>query len=144
MPAATSPYQGNDYNAVSTYMPYRLPVNDIFKAITAQNRYWDIGALHVKNAYENALGLNLITDDNRRTRDEFMQKADKQLTKLSSMDLSDPSVQRQGIGIYKPLLQDDDIVGEDYVVKNLSKEIATGQSFRTRNEGKEYNPLSLE
>lgn len=144
MPAATSPYQNNDYQAVSTYRPYQLPINDIFKASTALNQFWEMGAERVKSVYDNALGLNLVTDENRAVRDQFMQQAEKQLTKLSSMDLSDPSVQRQGIGIFSPLLKDENIIGEDYVVNHLSKELNLGQSFRTRDDGKGYNPLSIE
>lgn len=144
MPAATSPYQNNDYQAVSTFRPYQLPVNDIFKAISAQNLFWEEGARRVKSVYENALGLNLVTDANRKIRDDFMKEAEKQITKLSSMDLSDPAVQRQGIGVFRPLLQDQDIVGEDYVVRNLNKELGIGQSYRTKDDGKGYNPLSIE
>lgn len=142
--AASSPYQNNDYAAVSSFRPYQLPVNDIFRGISAQNQFWDQGALKVKSVYENALGLNLVTDENKSIRDNYMKDAEKQLTKLSSMDLSDPSIQRQGMNLFKPLLDDTDIIGEDYVVRNLNKELTTGLSYRTRDGGKEYNPLSVE
>lgn len=141
---STSPYQQNDYQATSVYQPYRLPVNDIMKANMALNSFWDEGAQRVKSVYDNALGLNLITDENTAIRDNFIKESEKQITKLSSMDLSDPGVQRQGLNIFKPLFDDQNIVGENYVVKNLNKELAIGESFRTKDGGKEYNPFSVE
>lgn len=143
MPAASA-YQNNDYQSISTYQPYRLPSQEIARAVMAQNQFWNEGAMRVKSVYDNALGLNLVTDENKSIRDNYMRDAEKQLSKLSSMDLSDPSVQKQGISLFKPLLNDQNIIGEDYVVRNLNKELSTGLSYRTRNSGKEYNPLSVE
>lgn len=141
---ATSPFQGNDYQAVSQYRPYSLRVNDIFKANSALDAYWDDGARSVKKAYENVVDLKLHTTENRQIRDQFVQDAQKQITKISSMNLADPSVQRQGIDIFKPLYKDQNIVGEDYVIRNGEQELATGETFRTKDGGKNYNPLSIE
>ena len=121
MPLATSPYAPNDYKAASNYRPHELPINDIYKAITAQNKFWDDGAARVKNVYENALNLNLTSDENIQLRTDFMERAQKQLVKLSGMDLSDPSVQRQGFDIYKPLLKDKDVLYDDYITKKYKE-----------------------
>ncbi len=141
---SSSPYQNNDYAAVSSFRPMKLPINDIFKSITAQDRIWDVGAERVMSAHNAALNLSLVTDDNRGIRDQYIKDAQKQLTKLSSMNLGDPSIQRKGIGIYDNLMKDQDIIGEDYVVNNLNKEFQNGMSFRTKEGGKYYNPLSIE
>ena len=93
---ATSPYSGNDYQAVSNFRPYELPVNDIFKAISAQNQFWDAGAARVKSYYDKGLNLDLTLEENRKIRDQFMKDAEKEMIKLSTMDLADPSVQRKG------------------------------------------------
>ena len=93
--AATSPYTGNDYQAVSNFRPYELPINDIFKGISAQNQFWDAGAARVKSYHDNALNLKLSLEPNKEIRRKFLEDAEKQLVKLSSMDLSDPSVQRK-------------------------------------------------
>ncbi len=142
MPSA-SPYQNNDYQALSTYRPYKLPINDIFKANTAINAFWDEGARRVKKAYENVLDLKLRTTENKQIRDQFIQDAQKQITKVSSMNLADVSVQRQGINIFAPIMKDQDIVGEDYVIRQGEQEISVGESFRTRDGGKNYNPISV-
>lgn len=141
---ASSPYQNNDYQALSVFRPYQLPVNDIFKAYSSLNAAWDQGALGVKGAYENALQLNLLTDNNRERRDQFMEQATKQVHKMASMDLSNPSIQREGINIFSPLFKDQDIVGEDFVVRNLNQEISKGLATRTSGDGKQWNPLSIE
>ncbi len=141
---SSSPYQNNDYQAASSFRPYKLPVNDIYKSISMNDKYWEDGARQVKSAYDNALNMSLVTDENRDIRDQYMKEAEKQMTKISSMNLADPSVQKQGVGIFKNLLRDENIVGEDYVVKNLNKEYGIGLSYRTKDGGKEYNPLSVE
>lgn len=141
---ASSPYQNNDYQALSVFRPYQLPVNDIFKAYSSLNAAWDQGAMGVKSAYENALQLNLVTDINKERRDQFMEQATTQVRKMASMDLSNASVQREGINIFSPLMKDEDVIGEDYVVRNLNQEITKGLSTRTSGDGKQWNPLSIE
>lgn len=136
--AATSPYQNNDYQAVSSYRPYRLPINDIFKAYSAQNQFWDAGAARVKSVYENALGLNLTNQTNREIRDKFMKDSEAQITKLSMMDLSDPSVQRQGIGIFKPLFQDEGVMSDHQATTWISELQSDIQRARTEKNGAGY------
>ena len=142
--AATSPYQNNDYQAVSSYRPYKLPINDIFKANVAIDEFWKAGARNVKKAYENVLDLKLRTTDNKQIRDQFIQDSQKEISKISAMDLSNPDVQRQGQSIFSPIMKDQDIVGEDFVVRNGEKELTVGEGFRTKDGGKNYNPLSVE
>ena len=141
---ASSPYQNNDYQALSVFRPYQLPVNDIFKAYSSLNAAWDQGAMGVKSAYENALQVNLVTDINKERRDQFMEQATTQVRKMASMDLSNASVQREGINIFSPLMKDEDVIGEDYAVRNLNQEITKGLSTRTSGDGKQWNPLSIE
>lgn len=138
---ATSPYTQNDYAAVSNYRPYQLPVNDIYKAIDAQNKFWDQGAARVKNVYENALSLDLTVDSNIEIRKNFMDQAQKQMVKLSSMDLSDPSVQRQGFGIFKPLLQDKGIIYDDFLTKKRTDVINEAEKWKNdeKTKGEGYN-----
>src|SRR5688572_18454927 len=119
--AATSPYQNNDYQASGNYRPYELPVNDAFKALDAVNRFWEIGAQRVKSVHDNALNLRLTLEPNKEIRKKFIEEAEKQLGKLSSMDLADANVQRQGFGIYKPLFQDEGIMYDDSMTRHFDK-----------------------
>lgn len=144
MPASTSPYQSNDYQSVSNYRPYALPVNDIFKAITAQNAWWEEGASRVKSVYDNALDLQLSKPGNQKIRDDFMKQADQQLTKLSSMDLADPSVQRQGFNIFKPLFKDEGIVYDDAATKHYEQVRSDALAQRQKGDGKGYSDTNLQ
>ena len=130
--AATSPYSGNDYQAVSNFRPYELPVNDIFKAISAQNQFWDAGAARVKSYYDKGLNLDLTLEENRKIRDQFMKDAEKEMIKLSTMDLADPSVQRKGMSIMSPLFKDKAILYDDQLTRVKKQIFSEADSYRTK------------
>ena len=54
---SSSPYQANDYQAANSYRPYQLPINSIFKDISAQYQFWDEGAQKIKSVYEKMLSF---------------------------------------------------------------------------------------
>ena len=141
--AATSPYTGNDYQAVSNFRPYELPINDIFKGISAQNQFWDAGAARVKSYHDNALNLKLSLEPNKEIRRKFLEDAEKQLVKLSSMDLSDPSVQRKGISIFKPLFRDEGIMYDDLATRHFEKVRNDAINFRNKDNGKFYSDINF-
>lgn len=142
--AATSPYTQNDYQAVDNYRPYELPINDIFKAISAQNQFWDAGAARVKAVYDNALNLKLSLEPNKAIRKQYIEDSEKQLTKLSSMDLSDPSVQRQGFALFKPLFQDEGIIYDDLTTRHYEKVRNDALMYRSKDNGKEYSDINFQ
>jgi len=147
--AASSPYSGNDYQAISNFRPYELPINEIAKASVAIDEFWKAGARKVKSYYDNALNLDLTLDANKQVKKEFMDQAEKQLTKLSSMDLSDPSVQRQGFNIYKPLLNDKAIMYDNQLTKTLKSIYTDAEGYKRRKlsstgaEGEGYTQRNL-
>lgn len=128
--AATSPYTGNDYQAVSNFRPYELPINDIFKSISAQNQFWDAGAARVKSYYDKGLNLDLTSEENVKIRDQFMKDAEKELIKLSSMDLADPSVQKKGMSIFKPLFKDRAILYDDHMTRTQKQIYADADRYK--------------
>jgi hypothetical protein len=146
---ASSPYQNNDYQAANSFRPSRLPVNDIMKAYVAQNQFWDQGAQRVKTAYDSALNLSLTLDENKKVKDDYMKEAEKQMSKLSSGDLSDPSVQRQGLNIFKPLLSDRAIVMDNHLTTLRKSILQDAESYKDKKlskdgaEGEGYNDLNL-
>lgn len=146
---ATSPYQNNDYQAASTFRPFNLPINDIFKASVAQNEFWEQGARRVKSAYDNALGMSLTLDENKAVRDQFIKDADKSITKLSQMNLGDPSVQRQGLGIFQPLFSDKSIAIDNQLTKLKQGILQNAESFKNKKLsengriGEGYNTTNL-
>lgn len=142
--AATTPYGPNDYTAVSNFRPYELPINDIFKGLTAQNKFWDEGAAKVKAVHDNALDLQLTLAPNKEIRDKYMADADKQLTKLSTMDLSNPSIQRQGFNLYKPLFKDEGVMYDDLATRHYQKVRDDAMMYRNKNNGKEYSDINFQ
>lgn len=142
--AATSPYSPNDYAAVDNFRPYQLPINDIYRGISAQNQFWDAGAARVKSVYDNALNLKLSLEPNKEIRKQYLQDSEKQLTKLSSMDLSDPSVQRQGFALFKPLFQDEGIIYDDLTTRHYDKVRNDAMMYRSKDNGKEYSDINLQ
>lgn len=142
--AATSPYSANDYQAVSNFRPYELPINDIFKAISAQNQFWDAGAARVKSVYDNALGLKLSKEQNQEIRRKYMEDAEKQLSKLSTMDLGDPSVQRKGFALFKPLFKDEGILFDDLATRHYEKVRNDALTYRNKDNGKQYSDINTQ
>lgn len=142
MAVATTPYQQNDYQAANSFRPYRLPVNDIMKASTAINAYWDAGAARVKGVYDNAVDLQLSLEPNKQLRDQYLKDSQVQLQKLSSMDLSDPDVQREGIAIFKPLFSDEGIMSDDQATRHIERINSDALSFRNKDEGKGYSSVN--
>lgn len=143
--ASTSPYQSNDYQAASSYRPYRLPVNDILKGLSAQDQFWDEGARQVKQYYDNALNLNLTTDENKDIRNNFMKDANDQMSKLSSMNLADPSVQKQGMNIFKPLFQDKGVMYDDFLTRRQGDIFNEAERYKRdqKTQGEGYNTDNL-
>lgn len=137
--AATSPYSGNDYNAVSNFRPYDMPVNDIYKGLVSQDSFWKAGAARINQVYNSALDLKLSKEANIDIRNKYMEDADKQLTKLSTMNVADPSVQRQGFGLFKPLFQDQGIAYDDLATRHYDQVRNDAMSARYRNNGKEFS-----
>ncbi len=141
--AATSPYTPNDYTAVSNFRPYELPINDIFRASMKLDEFWKAGAAKVKGVYDNALNLKLTLEPNKEIRRKFIEDSEKELTKLSAMDLSDPTNQRKGFGIFKPLFRDEGIVYDDLATRHFEKVRNDALSFRGKDNGKQYSDINF-
>lgn len=143
MALATSYLEKHDNDALK-FGAYRLNVNSIAKTLAVKTAYWKQGAERVKSRYQQALGLNLVTDDNKSVLKNYIADSETLIKQLSSQDLSNPDVQQMGINIFKNLFEDEDLVGEDYTVGALQKEQALGETFRSKDGGKNYNPFSVQ
>lgn len=141
--ATSSPYSQNDYG-VFNYRPYSLPVNQIAAAFTAKNNAWEVGAQRVKSRYDSIMDLDLSKDENKKIRDEFMQKAQGELQKLSTQDLSDPTVQRKGLTLFQPLLQDKGILYDDQATKHYKSILSDAEQLRKKDNGKYYSQDNLQ
>ena len=149
MAVSTSPYVQNDYQSANTFRPYQLPVNDIFKSLVAQNQYWDQGAQKIKSVYDQLSSQELTIDENKKYRDEYLKIARSELSKMSSMNLADPSVQRMGLNVFSNLTSDKAIQLDSYLTKQKNNIISEAQSYKKKKiykdgfEGEGYNDENL-
>ncbi len=141
--ATSSPYSGNDYS-VFNGRPYNLPVNAIAQTFAAKNNAWEQGAQRVKSRYDSLLDLDLTNPENRKIRDEFLQKSQADMQKLSFQDLADPNVQKAGMNLFTPLFQDEGIMADDQATKHYRKIMSDASMYRQKDNGKYYNDANLQ
>jgi hypothetical protein len=109
---------------------------------TLQNKY-DRGFDAVKSMYTSMINGELSSSDNEQFRQEFLKKADAQLSKFSGVDLSNPNNVSQATNVFKPLVNDKQYVKDLYLTKSQNAEIEKMESTKTSTDAKiraEYDP----
>lgn len=134
--------QGNDYQTYQT-SPYQLPTQQIIGAIQTRNQYWDSGASALKNAYQNYLNLDLTRADNHEKLNQLMVGVNDNLKKASQTDLSLGENYGKALDIFNPIVKDDNIMGDNAITKFYKDQFNTGQSFRIKDNGKEYSETNM-
>lgn len=124
----------NDYTPFTSLKPYELPVNEIFKSLVANTQYWQQGAMRVKSAYDNALGLDLSLEENKERSKEYFKKVDEQMKKLSGSDLANVDVQNQALKLFNPLLEDKYILQDHQNTSLYKKALSDYQSDPNKNQ----------
>lgn len=145
----TTGLENNDYQVFNT-RPVELPLNDMFKAVLAKNEYWNQGAAKIKNTYDSALGMDLTLDANKQVKNDYLLKTQDKIKQLSSMDLGDYEVQKQGLDLFTPLLQDKAIQYDNAITKHLHSIYQDAESYKDRSingkrgeEGDGYSDKNL-
>jgi len=135
--------QNNDYTPLQMRRPYQLPTNDIAQTVATLDGYWKQGAARVKAQYENVAGLNLTLQSNQDYAKDYLKQAQEQMKKLSTKDLSSRDVQMEGINLFKPILENENIK-LDHTIGNLRQSvIAEAQSYKTKGKGEGYADENL-
>lgn len=134
--------QPNDYQTFQTN-PYQLPTQQIIGAIQQRNAYWDSGASALKNAYQNYLNLDLTRADNHDKLNQLMNGVNDNLKKASQTDLSLGENYGKALDIFNPIVKDDNIMGDNAITKFYKDQFNTGQSFRIKDNGKEYSETNM-
>lgn len=132
--AVSSYRQNNDYAPFTSLKLYELPVNEIFKSLVANTQYWQQGAMRVKSAYDNALGLDLSLEENKQRSKEYFKKVDEQMKKLSGSDLANIDVQNQALKLFDPLLEDKYILQDHQNTSIYKKALSDYQSDPNKNQ----------
>ena len=135
--------QNNDYTPLQMRRPYQLNVNDVAQTVATLDSYWKQGAARVKAQYENVAGLNLTLNSNKQYASDFLKQAQEQMKKLSTKRLDDRAVQQEGLNIFNPILEDQNIK-LDHTITNLRQSIISeAQAFKTKDGGKGYADENL-
>lgn len=128
--------------------PYLANTSAILNTFNTKVQYWAYGAARVKSAYDRYLGMDLTRDDNRMKLKEFMKGANEQMKKAAHMDLSVGDNQVEALGIFDPLVNGQtefskDILGDNAVTSHYKSQLATAESYRTKDNGKEYSDTNV-
>lgn len=136
-------YQNNpDYQTYQTN-PYQLPTQQITQAIATRNTYWDSAASSLKNAYQNYMGLQLTNGANQEKLNGLMDGVNDNLKKVTATDLSLGENYGKAMGIFDPIIKDQNIMGDNAITKSGQQQLQLGMQARTTNNGKDYNEASM-
>lgn len=123
--------------------PYQLPVQQIMQAVQTRNMYWDSAASNLRNTYQNYLGLDLTRADNHDQLNNLMQGVTQNLQQVSKTDLSLGENYGKAMNIFSPILQNDNIMGDNAITKHYKNELTVAQNYRTKDNGKEYSDTNV-
>ena len=132
-------FDPNTYNV----KPYETPIKEIASAISQRSSYWLEGAMQVKSAYEQAADLDLSRSDNKQVLNDFMVSAEQKIKEISRTDLSISNNVKAGIDIFKPLYQDEALMGDDQLTRFYKSQEQLAQNARVKDGGKEFSNLNL-
>ena len=133
---------------VTDITPDSIPFQANYKLISntlsnLQARY-EKGYSQVKSMYNSLMNDPLSSSDNEQFRQEYLKKADSQLSKLSGVDFANYSNVVKAKSLFGPLVNDEQYVMDLYKTKRQNAEIQRMQSVKnsfdkdTRNQ---YNPI---
>jgi hypothetical protein len=134
-----TPYDAQSY----VTNPYQLPTQQIIGAVQTRNQYWEGAASNLRNAYQNYLGLDLSRADNHERLNQLMQGVNENLQRVVKTDLSLGENYGEAMKVFDPITHDDNIMGDNAITRHYKQEFATAQSYRTKDNGKEYSETNV-
>jgi hypothetical protein len=120
----------------------------ILNTFQTKVQYWGAGAAQAKSAHERYLGMDLLREDNQGKLREFMTAAKDQLKKAVQTDLSVGDNQARVMNIYDPLVNGQsefskNILGDNSLASHYKSQFNTAESYRTRDNGKQYSDTNV-
>jgi hypothetical protein len=136
---------------VTDTIPNSIPFQANYKMISdtlsnLQQRY-NKGFDQVKSMYSSLMNDSLSSSDNEQFRQEYLKKADAQLSKLSGVDFANASNVLQAKGLFRPLVNDTQYVTDLYKTKAQNLELSKMQSVKLSTDQKvhaQYSPIMEE
>lgn len=102
------------------------------------------GTGYVKNMQDNLLKLGLTLDTNKARLSAGMQLADSSLKTFLKSDMSAMSNVKSALGVFDPIVKDQDIMSDHAFTENTDAQLATADSQRLVDGGKNYNQASVD
>ncbi len=122
-------------SGVTDYIPQIQPYQPDYNVLgnvlqTEQGRY-DASHKQISSAYGTLLSSPMLRDDNIQRRDAFFKSIDRDIKKVSGMDLSLQQNVDSAMKIFKPLYEDKGIIKDMTWTKNWQNQLQRGEAFRT-------------
>lgn len=99
-------------------------------SLSKVNQEYEQGVSNVRNMYNSILNSPLSNSENIEKRQQYLQNAKQSLQKVAKSDLSMPQNQQAAAEIFKPFYEDNDIVHDMSLTKQISSEIQRGYAAR--------------
>lgn len=109
--------------------PFKPDLNFYTKVLQTKQNQYDSALKSINNLYGSLLYSPLTGQDNIKRRDDYFKMIEQDLKKVTSMDLSLPQNQTIAQNIFKPLLDDKNLMKDYTFTKNTLNEINYGESF---------------
>src|SRR5688572_22797817 len=123
---------------MSTYLPgitdyvpqlqsFKPDFNYYQNALERKQGQYDAGYQQVSSIYNSILNAPMLRDSNIQRRDAFFKDAEREIQRLSGIDLSIPQNVDAAYNIFKPFYEDPNIINDISWTKRYQKELATAE-----------------
>ena len=109
---------------------------------TLQAKY-DKGFDQVKSMYDSLINQPLSSSDNEKFRQDYLKKADAELSRFAGIDLGNPNNVSQAMNVFKPLVNDKQYVKDLFLTRAQGTELEKMESVKNNTDAKiraGYNP----
>ena len=115
----------------------------IDKMLKRKESQYEEGFSKLNNEY-GLINREVTHSSNAAIRDQFLNNAKTALKNLSSMDLSDPQNVKVATGVFKPFYSNTNVLGDQALTTFWNQQIATGNSLRLKDGGKEFSQDNID
>src|ERR1700754_2522504 len=98
--------------------PYIAPADQILGAFNTEQSLFGMGAAQVANTQRSFASTPLSNPQNQQQLDGLMKTANQQLKSLSMTNLSIGQNQTQALGVFDPILKDENIMGDSQLTQS--------------------------
>lgn len=113
------------------------------KMLQRRKSMYDQGFAQVNSAY-NFINRETTNPYNSKVKDQFLKQAKDNLKNLSSMDLSQFQNVDAANSVFSPFYKNREVVGDQTLTEHWNREIALGNSFKTKDGGKDFNQTNID